>query len=539
MRPDHESAIDRLRRLQDSSLTHDSALRWQTVEETLNRIVAATVAHSATFVHRPLAIPLVAPRTVRHPKFPGGNVVSGDRIQAVFRFGCAFTSPDVSPPPKDASDEQRAVLAGTQGISLYPFEWSGKTVAVLGIARGPNARKLTGRRLVVLEALFQVLHQCVQEALPRAWAATTEIRDGNLVRVLHKAVFPPIHTQADVVKAGDLCPGILGKSAGRQALVGQILKVAPTEAIVVITGETGTGKERVAEAIHANSARAKEPFVAVDLSKFNPNLIENELFGHEKGGYSGAGAVHAGSFEAAGKGTLLLDEIGDVPLELQSKLLSVLEKRELCRVGGTTPVPVRARIVVATRRDLGAMRAAGQFREDLLYRLMQFPIHVLPLRERREDIPLLIAHFLLGAATATGLPANFTPSIEPEAEAYLISMPWPGNVRELFAFLKFAVLSCMPGPISFNALRALVPRWEKETGTGAGDPRQVEERAVFLDAVRRSDGTTNGVAEIFCITRQAALERFKKYGLIPRAGRTRRPRRGSEVAGPEENPGKA
>ncbi|KAF0240126.1 MAG: Fis family transcriptional [Planctomycetota bacterium] len=531
MTPEHESARDRLRRLQECSLTFDPGLRSRTCEEVISRIVMVTRSQSATFVHRPVMIFRLAPRTFLHPKAPHGEVVSGERIQAAFRFGRSLRSPDLGEPPPDATGEMRAVLAGTTGIWIIPFAWLEKTVAILALAGAPTIRKLSKRRLIVLESLLHVLRQCVQEALPPALAATTEIRDGRIVTVFHKAVFPPVHPVADASGPVDPCPEILGRSAARRALVEQIQKVAPTDAIAVITGETGTGKELVARAIHANSSRRKEPFVAIDLSKFNANLIENELFGHEAGGYSGAGSAHAGSFEAAGKGTILLDEIGEVPLDLQAKLLSVLENRDLCRVGGTKTVPIPARIVVATRRDLGAMRAAGRFREDLLYRIMQFPIHALPLRDRREDIPTLIAYFLLRLAKLAGLPTGFTPAIEPQAEAHLTSLRWPGNVRELFAFLRFAVLSCMPGAISLNALRVLVPRWEKETGTGDGDPRQAEERIVFLEAFRKSDGTTTGIAEILDITRQAALERFKKHGLTPLPGRRRRPRPGNQDGG--------
>ena len=229
----------------------------------------------------------------------------------------------------------------------------------------------------------------------------------------------------------------VGRSAAWRATMDLVDRVAPVDTTVLLLGESGTGKEPLARAIHERSPRHGRPLVKVNCAASPATLVESELFGHERGAFTGATAQRIGRFEQAEDGTLFLDEIGDLPGEAQAKLLRVLQERELERVGGTRTIACRARIVAATNRDLPAMVAAGQFRADLLYRLCVFPIRVPPLRERREDIPLLVQHFLRELAPRLGRSLR---GFSPAGLSRLAAHPWPGNVRELQNVVERAAL---------------------------------------------------------------------------------------------------
>ncbi|WP_233635734.1 sigma-54-dependent transcriptional regulator [Hymenobacter setariae] len=230
---------------------------------------------------------------------------------------------------------------------------------------------------------------------------------------------------------------LLGEHASMQRVRELIAKAARTVITVSITGETGTGKELVAQAIHAQSSRASQPFVAVNMAAIPRELLESELFGHEKGAFTGATARRVGHFEAANGGTLFLDEIGDLELPLQAKLLRVLQERVVTRVGGSKPVPFDVRLVVATHRDLAAEARAGRFREDLYYRLLGLPIELPPLRARGNDRLLLADHFVQNFSHANRLPIR---SFDAEAKRRLLAYPFPGNVRELKAVVELAAV---------------------------------------------------------------------------------------------------
>ncbi len=221
---------------------------------------------------------------------------------------------------------------------------------------------------------------------------------------------------------------IVGESRAMQRVFSALERVIPASVPVLLTGESGTGKEMLAKAVHFSGPRRKGPFVAVNCAAIPEGLMESELFGHEKGAFTGAHLRRAGKFELAGGGTLLLDEIGDLPLPLQAKLLRALQEKEIERVGGGAPIAVDARIIAATHQDLSARARAGQFREDLFYRLNVFPIQLPPLRERREDVPVLARHFLEKFNRQEGRALQ---GFSPEAVDLLCSLPWPGNVREL------------------------------------------------------------------------------------------------------------
>src|SRR5436853_3926162 len=220
---------------------------------------------------------------------------------------------------------------------------------------------------------------------------------------------------------------IIGNSPALEAVLEQVERVAPTDSTVLIQGETGTGKELIARAIHNLSMRCGRPFIKLNCAAIPFDLLESELFGHERGAFTGAIAQKIGRFELADKGTLFLDEVGDIPPELQPKLLRVLQQQEFERLGGTRTIRVDVRLVAATNRDLARMVADGRFRSDLYYRLNVFPVVLPPLRERRDDIPRLVRHFTQQFARRMGRRIETIPS--PVLEA-LVRYPWPGNSRE-------------------------------------------------------------------------------------------------------------
>ncbi|RME85436.1 MAG: sigma-54-dependent Fis family transcriptional regulator, partial [Zetaproteobacteria bacterium] len=264
-------------------------------------------------------------------------------------------------------------------------------------------------------------------------------------------------------------PALIGKSPTMQRLFRTLGRVAASDLAVLITGESGSGKEVVARAVHAKSRRHDRPFVAVNMAAIPPELAEAELFGHEKGAFTGADRARGGLFEQAHGGTLFLDEIGDMPMPLQTKLLRVLEDGVIYRLGGRRPIRVNVRLIAATHQNLARKVAEGAFREDLYYRLNVIPVHVPPLRERREDIPLLAEHWLAHACRALGFAP---PPIEPAAMEVLVHYDWPGNVRELRNVMhRLAVL--VPGPSITAADVALA----------LGHAEMTEPRETVADAV--------------------------------------------------------
>jgi two-component system, NtrC family, response regulator AtoC len=240
-----------------------------------------------------------------------------------------------------------------------------------------------------------------------------------------------------VVKKHDFSKFIIGKSDAIMKVCSMIEKAAKTNITVSITGETGSGKEVVAKAIHYNSDKSKKPFVAVNVAAIPKELIESELFGHEKGAFTGAVTRRVGKFEEANNGTLFLDEIGELDINLQAKLLRVLQERELVRVGGNETVKINCRIIVATHRNLLQEVQNKTFREDLYYRLIGLPVHIAPLRERGNDIIILAKHFIDGFCKENGTAKKV---LSPEAQQKLLAYPFPGNVRELKSVVELAVV---------------------------------------------------------------------------------------------------
>ena len=267
---------------------------------------------------------------------------------------------------------------------------------------------------------------------------------------------------------------IVGESVPMKALRQQMSLMAGTNGRVLIFGESGTGKELLARAIHRASRRATKAFVGVNCGAIPEPLLESELFGHARGAFSGAVQAHKGLFQAADGGTIFLDEIGDMPLALQVKLLRVLQEGEVRPVGATASIPVDVRVVSATHRDLDAQKEAGEFREDLYYRLNVVSLKLPSLADRREDIPLLATHFLRKLAERY---RKSVPTLAPDAMALLISAPWPGNVRQLLNLLEQAVAltttSMIPATLVQGALR-------EDSGV----------LAPFEEARKQFDGTT-------------------------------------------------
>ncbi|MCX7817668.1 MAG: sigma 54-interacting transcriptional regulator [Kiritimatiellae bacterium] len=321
--------------------------------------------------------------------------------------------------------------------------------------------------------------------------------------------------------------GIVGASHEMREVYEQIAQVARTEATVLILGETGTGKELVARAIHYASDRASGPFVRVHCAALPESLVESELFGHVRGAFTGAVRDRQGRFEAAHGGTLFLDEIGDIAPGVQVKLLRVLQEQEFERVGDTRPIRVNVRLIAATHRDLAAMVASGRFREDLYYRLNVFPIYVPPLRNRPSDIPLLANHFLRLYGERGGRRVT---AISSEALQRLLSHSWPGNVRELENTIERAVLVCDGDTIEPHhlppVLQALPPAPE---ATGGGLAAQVAalERRLILEALRATGGRIAPAARRLETTPRILAYKMRKLNIHPRVGPAAR--------GPEPN----
>jgi len=244
---------------------------------------------------------------------------------------------------------------------------------------------------------------------------------------------------AEEIDKGSMCDEIVGSSGALQKVLSHVSKVAPTDATVLVTGETGTGKELVARAIHRRSRRSSRAFVSVNCAAIPRDLIASELFGHEKGSFTGALQRRLGRFELAEGGTIFLDEVGELPLGTQIALLRVLQEHEFERVGGTRSIRTNVRVVAATNRNLQAAIAAGTFRSDLFYRLNVFPIDMPPLRERREDIPVLVEYFVDHCARKVGKNIQ---GITKESLDLLRSYPWPGNIRELQNVIERSVIMC-------------------------------------------------------------------------------------------------
>jgi DNA-binding NtrC family response regulator len=299
-------------------------------------------------------------------------------------------------------------------------------------------------------------------------------------------------------------------------VMAQVERVAASEARVCILGETGTGKELIARTVHEKSARAAGPFVTLNCAAVPAELIESELFGHEKGSFTGAGARHLGKFEQAHRGTIFLDEIGDMPLSMQAKLLRVLEESEVERVGGDRAVKVDVRVVVATHRDLEQLAREGKFRQDLYHRVYVFPVKLPALRERREDIPALIAHFAAQVCAQNGWKGM---EFSDEAVAALQGLAWPGNVRELRNVVERLILLAGNGVVDLATVGMVLPGGHgaaAATGSLAERVHEFEREQVLGELKQHSFHMTNA-AKALGLERSHLYKKAELLGIDLRA----------------------
>jgi DNA-binding NtrC family response regulator len=309
-------------------------------------------------------------------------------------------------------------------------------------------------------------------------------------------------------------PNVVARSVKMQEVLATVERVAPTNSTVLLGGESGVGKDLIARAIHEKSRRAAGPFIKINSTAIPENLLESELFGYEKGAFTGANASKPGKFELADKGTLFLDEIGDVPLAIQVKLLRVLQEREFERLGGTRTVKVDVRLIAATNRDLREALEQGTFREDLYYRLNVVPIDIAPLRQRKEDIPDLVNLFISRFAGDSGKPVK---GIAPEAMQILVNYHWPGNVRELQNIIERACALAKSTVLEVSDIHLDLRPAKAANGASGFLPEGMTlehwEDEMIREALRRANGNKSQAARLLGLSRNALRYRLSKIGI--------------------------
>jgi two-component system response regulator HydG len=339
------------------------------------------------------------------------------------------------------------------------------------------------------------------------------LRDA-LAQALERRSLTPRHRLEAPDLHGELDPVIVGHSPAIIEVMKTVARVAPSQATVLITGETGTGKELMARAIHRFSDRAAQRFVAVNCSALAEGVLESELFGHVKGAFTGAGATRPGLFKEANRGTIFLDEVGDISPGLQSRLLRVLQEREITPVGADVPVRVDVRVLAATHQDLVELVKQGRFRDDLFFRLNVVTIKLPPLRERLQDLPLLVHYFLRNLARQHG---REPVALDPEAESLLLGHAWPGNVRELMNVLERALVLAAQGVIGAEHLpsewrRVAVPLAPPLAPAPVPLPLAEVEKQHVLGVLRSTQGNRERAARILGISRRTLLRMLQRWG---------------------------
>ncbi len=434
---------------------------------------------------------------VRRGRYQLGEGVTGQ----VVLTGQPAVIPRTSESPEFLDRTRRGKKADTSFICV-PIKMGKEVIGTLSVDRPyePDAELKNDVRLLTIIASM------VSQAVKLRRAAQEEQErleeENKRLRAELKDRFRPAN--------------IIGNSHEMQEVYDQIAQVSRSPTTVVIEGETGTGKELVAHAIHYNSDRAEKPFVKAHCAALPETVIESELFGHEKGAFTGAAAERKGRFELANGGTLFLDEIGDVPPAIQIKLLRVIQEREFERVGGTRTIKVNVRLITATNKDLPALVNAGKFREDLYYRLHVFPIYVPPLRKRKADIVLLADHFLEKYAGESGKPVR---RLSSSAIDMLLSYHWPGNVRELENVMERAVLLADTDVVHPHHLPPTLQTAESAGTRNRGDLKglvETYEADLIRDTLKSSRGNIAAAARSLSTTQRILGYKIRKYRIDPK-----------------------
>ncbi len=408
----------------------------------------------------------------------------------VVRRGSPIHVPDVRSHAKYCKDIDNIGTWPTRTLLAAPMIHRSEVIGVIEVVNRLDGKDFTPGDLKVLQIFATLAASATQNA--RAHLDLQQRYEGL----------------RDSVSKG---PSIIGESAAIRKVLELCDRVAPSHATVLLLGETGTGKELCARHIHNASRRRGETFVAINCAALPETLLESELFGHEKGSFTGAHTQRRGWFELANRGTLFLDEIGDISRSTQAKLLRVLQEKEFVRVGGGKPIPCDVRIIAATNRQLKNMMIDGVFREDLYYRLSVFPIQVPALRDRREDIPALVSHFVDRAVRQFGIPKI---QVAREAMDILCRYDWPGNIRELENVVERSVLMCddtslRPRHLPSDIEAAAMPDAEDEEGRTLHG----QERVLILKALQLHGWNQSQAARALGIGRDYLRHRVKKYGI--------------------------